>query len=113
MYHEPLDPMAAQNILGDKYNPDHSYFLMSDRDQFIVGETDSTGKLIDEIRLEENEHDYTEEDVSLEELFDVESDDDDKLPKDKVQEINRWLTIGMVIIMLIVAGVIVVTLISQ
>lgn len=60
MFREQLEPIIAQQLLGDKYIDGYSYVLLSSRDKFVVCVIDTKGEQIDEITLEQDT--YTNED---------------------------------------------------
>lgn len=60
-YREPLTPVTAKSLLGEKYNKDYTYVLYSSRDEFVIGVIDSAGLQIDEIKLEQDTYTNEEE----------------------------------------------------
>lgn len=64
MYVEELDPLIAQQILGDEYNNLFRYRLYSSPDKFVIGVIDSTGKIIDEKVLEQDYVPLTDDELT-------------------------------------------------
>ena len=75
MYREPLDDNAALNILGDEYNASHTYYLISDMDQFVIYDVDEKGQLFSEIKLDETPEEFPQEEQDTEDIFGITSNE--------------------------------------
>lgn len=99
MFTENIDNELAKNILGDDYKDDCSYVLISDPDRFVLGVTDASGNIIDEVELRQE---YTP--LTDEELF---ADDEVLFPKyEKAptrEKLLSWIITGICILMTVTA----------
>ena len=67
MFKENLDPEIASKILGDDYNANHKYILISDPDSFVIAEADEKGEILGEIKLKEEAYTDSKDDNTEEE----------------------------------------------
>ena len=63
MFTENIDNELAKNILGEDYKDDCSYILISDPDRFVLGVTDMSGEVIEEIELKQTYTPLTDEEM--------------------------------------------------
>lgn len=63
-YREKLDPSMVSALLGDEYDEGLSYYLLTDRDKFVVSGINAGGKVVDEVVLDATptEDEFIEED---------------------------------------------------
>lgn len=63
-YREKLDPSMVNALLGTECKEGLSYYLLTDRDKFVVSAVDAGGKIVDEVVLDATptEEEFIEED---------------------------------------------------
>lgn len=102
MYREVLDGELARNIVGDEYNEDYTYTLISDPDKFVLSVSNDKGEIVAETELK---HDYEELPEEEDEIFRTER----KEYNYKADIVRSWLTFG--VCALVVALAVIATLI--
>lgn len=98
MYREVLDNELARNIVGDEYNEEYTYTLISDPDKFVLSVSNNKGEIISEMELE---HDYEELPEEEDEIFKPQRKEHDY----KSDTIRSWLMFGTCIIVMLLAVV--------